>query len=76
MPDIVTPSDIKKQLLIKVANLDSADALFLNSIIATFCDPSQNISAECLRNGLAYIAYGKSGKMQLIHRHDQLFQGN
>lgn len=58
------------QVQINLANLSVADALFLNGVIATFCDPKQNINAECLRSGLAYLAYGQGGKCQVIHRLD------
>lgn len=73
---LTTPSVIKKQIAINVANLSVADAVFLNSVIATFCDPNQNLSADCLRTGLAFLSYGQGGKMQVVHRLDQRFTKN
>lgn len=69
MPKI-TPSDLKKTISFHVSNLDAADAVFLNSIISTFCDPNKNLEAEALRTGLAFLAYGKNGKMIVLHRLD------
>lgn len=72
---LTTPAEIKKTLQVNVANLTPEDAVFLNSLIATFCDPNQNLNAEEVRRGNALIGYGWRGKLQIVHRHDR-FQGN
>jgi hypothetical protein len=66
----LTASELKKTISFHVANLSAADAVFLSSVISTFCDPNHNISADCLRTGRAFLAYGRSGKMQVIHQLD------
>jgi hypothetical protein len=68
----LTPSDLKKTISFHVSNLDAADAVFLNSIISTFCDPNQNLQADAVRSGHAFMAYGKNGKMIVLHRLDAL----
>jgi hypothetical protein len=75
MPAKIAPSELRKTISFHVANLSPADAIFLGSLISTFCDPNQNLHAAAVRDGLAFVAYGKSGKMQIVHRHDR-FQGN
>ena len=72
----LTPSEIKKTVQVKLANLKVADAVFINSVIAVFCDPNHNVSAECIKSGLAYIAYGQGGKLQVVHRLDAAFTRN
>lgn len=69
MPKI-TPSELKKTISFHVANLKPEDAVFLTSIISTFCDPNENESADAVRNGLAFLGYGKNGKMTVLHRMD------
>lgn len=68
----MSPSELKKPISFHVANLDAADAVFLNSIISTFCDPNKNLEAEAIRSSHAFIAYGKNGKMIVMHRLDAL----
>lgn len=75
MPAKIAPSELRKTISFHVANLSAEDAVFLSSLIATFCDPNQNINAEAVRRGLAYVGYGWRGKMQIVHRHDR-FNGN
>jgi hypothetical protein len=68
----VTPSELKKTISFHVSNLSAEDAVFLNSVIATFCDPNQNLQADAVRHGHAFISYGNKGKMIVLHRLDSL----
>ena len=72
MPKTVTPSELKKTISFHVANLSPEDAVFLTSMISTFCDPNKNLQADAVRSGHAFISYGKSGKMIMLHRLDAL----
>lgn len=72
MPAKIAPSELRKTISFHVANLKPEDAVFLSAVIAAFCDPNLNLQAECLRNGLAYLSYGKHGKMEVVHRLDAL----
>ena len=72
----MSPSELKKTISFHVANLSPEDAVFLTSLITTFCDPNQNILADAVRQGHAFLSYGKSGKMIVLHRMDALHARN
>lgn len=45
-----------------VTNLSAADAQFLSTVIAVFCDPDQASQARLVRAGDCLIHYGPDGK--------------